>query len=166
MNFKCDLCEKTFKLICTLKMHVTRMHTHMIIKQVQLWKSVQRARCINCTLPFSEENMKKHMENIHICNFCDSVSKTEIEKKIHMRDKHDKATSSTSPKTKKRKDCDQCSLKAASQQVVTAGDFHGSQVMPGDPCQVAAGPRPGGQKVVAGNQAVAGPGPGQQSRSW
>ena len=92
--------------------------------------------------------MKKHIENIHICNFCDSVSKTEIDKKRHMRDKHDKTTSSTSPKTKKRKDRDQGSIRAASQQVVTAGDLHGSQVMPGDPSQIVAGPRPGDQKVA------------------
>ena len=106
--------------------------------------------------------MKKHIENIHICNFCDSVSKTEINKKRHMRDKHDKTTSSTSPKTKKRKDRDQGSIRAASQQVVTAGDLHGSQVMPGDPSQVVAGPRPGDQKVAVVHQGMAGQGPDQQ----
>ena len=101
-SHKCDTCKKTFKEIRTLKMHVTRMHTATIIKQVQLRKSKQRTRCIHCNQPFTEDNLKKHRENIHVCKLCETISISEIERKRHMRDKHDSTTKSTSPKNKKR----------------------------------------------------------------
>ena len=125
-RYKCDTCEKTFKEVRTLKMQVTRMHTAMMIKQVQIRKSKPRIRCEHCKLPFTEDNLKKHLDVVHNCTFCATVSKTELEKKRHMRDRHDRTTMSTSPKNKKRKEMD--SLGKQDQEVAS---FQVEETSPG-----------------------------------
>lgn len=101
-NIKCDICNKIFQESRTLKMHITRMHTPLVLKNVQLRKSKVKTKCAYCSIPFSEESLKKHIETIHACSLCKVVSNTEIGKKRHMRDDHDKVSISTSPKKKKR----------------------------------------------------------------
>ena len=80
-QFKCDTCDSTFQGSIILNMHIKRMHTSMIIKQVQLRKSKAKTRCDHCGIPFSEESLNKHIETIHACTLCKVVSKTEIERK-------------------------------------------------------------------------------------
>ena len=69
--FKCDTCDKTFQHSRTLKMHVTRMHKTLVISQVQLRKSKPRIRCIYCNIPFSEDNLKTHIDNNQSCTLCE-----------------------------------------------------------------------------------------------
>ena len=105
-KYKCELCDQSFNEAKTLKMHASRMHKAMTMRQVQLCKSKFRTKCLHCSISFSEEDMIKHVEIIHSCKFCENISRTEIEKKRHMRDKHDNTSASTSPKNKKRKELD------------------------------------------------------------